>query len=141
MMRFDVKNRRGNILWAIVVGLCSSYIISLLMTFVFSIFINNEYIDIKFTSLSALFITFIAAIFGSLVGSGAISSKKLWVMLGTGCIYYTSILCATFILYDGPGEGALKQLIAICLGVICAILAVNRKGKGTKTRRTKTHSR
>ncbi len=127
-----------NIPVGLAMSLAGSWGVTLIAASIVTILIAGEHVGESFLSAAAVGTMFLASFAGALLAAGQNDSGRLMICLGSGGVYYLSLLGCNILFFDGEYRGMIPALLTVvgsCL--IAALLGTRRKRpkyKGLQTR-------
>jgi len=135
-----MKNKRtksNSVLYAVVVGVITSILLSLIFILLATIFIQNEYLDIISASLIANVALFLSVLVGTQVGAVCLNEGKWRACVGISAIYYVATLCLGIVCFDGIGSNCLIGFAVCAVAALIGIFVCNTRNKQNFHKRKK----
>lgn len=125
-------------------GLALGGIISLSVTILGAVIagkmIDGEVMAQNAVGYAAMVILLLAALLGAVTASGNIKRQKMAVCIGSGVVYYGTLLAITALFFGGQYQGMGVTALMILAGCGLAILyEVKAEGKGSRKRKKIRH--
>ena len=115
MIKMKSNKVNNELLLPSILGSAAAAIIALTLTLICALFINNEYIDIKFSTYLAPPIAFISVFLGSLITGKLFRMPAYFGFIVSGVTVLLSCTIA-FLFFDGIKTG-------VILTVLCSLIA------------------
>lgn len=136
MAKMKAKRTDSKELVPCLVGITISMITAIILTAIMTIFINNEYIDIKLYRLIAA-ITHFVSVFMGVYLTLLLLKPPYYVAIIISSVVYVFALCTSLLFFEGLSVNAAIALIPYGIGSILAVL-LDKKGR---SRHSKRHCR
>lgn len=124
----------------IILGILIAVSSSLIGASILSVFIQNEYLEIKDAQYAVFIIQLLSSFFGAFV-SGKLTTKSRIISCGMVIGgYLLFVVCCGIILFEGLTSGFWSGIIAIIAGFIASfsLCAIQKKPTGSRRRRVAT---
>lgn len=121
------------------VGLLAAMLVTLFLSAIAGIFIQNEYIKMDMVTVIAIIIQGLSVLAGALIAGILTPEKKIISCVVIGIVYYMGLAGCSLLLFDGLNSEAIGSLLTCATSVILAVL-ICTKGK-RRTHTTKIRKR
>lgn len=115
------------------VGLLAAMLVTLFLSAIAGIFIQNEYIIMEMVTVMAIIIQGLSVLVGALIAGILTPEKKIISCVVIGIVYYLGLAGCSLLLFDGLNSEAFSSLLTCAAAVFCAVLLCTRGERRTHT--------
>lgn len=114
-------------------GMLATILVSLFLSAIAGIFIQNEYLGIELVTVMAIIIQGISVLVGALIAGIHAPEKKVISCVVIGTVYYLMLVGCTLLLFDGLSSAAIISLLVCAAAVLLSILLCIKRERRTHT--------
>lgn len=126
---------------SVTMGSTVSVVVTMIIVAVFAALISTETITPAWADYCALAALLLSATLGSVTAVRSATEKQLYMSLAVGGVYLIVLLAMTALLFGGQYRGVGVSAFVVFSGAILAVLIGQRRGKRSKSRRSKIRRR
>lgn len=115
------------------VGLLAAMLVTLFLSAIAGIFIQNEYINMDTLTVMTKIIQGLSVLVGALIAGVLIPEKKIISCVVIGMVYYLVLAGCSLLLFDGLNSGAISSLLSCATAVFLAVLLCTKGKRRTHT--------
>lgn len=141
MRKAKLNGLKASFLLSFCVGAAISVAVTLLITALTSIFINNEYIEFNASIYVVTAGQFISAFVGTMFAGKVAENNKLFACCCAGALYYLIFLGVGLLLFDEMNGFALQGFLSSVGGCVSAIFLCFKGKSGSLRKKTRRRSR